>query len=72
MNVKRTVLFLPRHMTSWHELIQIARALKHSQKLKPVILLCTPQMVSMKVACEDEGLCSIDISSDLEQAEQKP
>ncbi len=58
-----TVALFPRHATSWVKLFDLACMLREGQKIRPVMILPTPDMSGYAVLCSDEKIETIDLST---------
>ena len=62
MTDRPCVALFPRHATSWVKLFDLACALRDGEKIRPVMILPTPDMSSYAAACAKADIEAIDLS----------
>lgn len=65
------VALLPRHMTSWAELVPLAQSLKSYGRVQPVIILASKKIAGREQELKDKGLDYLDVGEEFLQYTQK-
>lgn len=71
MSVKKTILLLPRHPTSWRKLFDIALLMNESSGLRPVVVLASMATAAYADECRQYGIEHIALYPQIERRVQE-